>query len=155
VPLESKLGPVVFQFDASFRADALPILAEFLAGLSGLRNDVKIRLRFRVRDDFSPHLESHYARPILAGRCSAPRVDRVRADLVSFRLLDNPSAIPQDSSRGCLERGRELPLWAGRILGCLGRGLRVYPFANNRCQGNGPAIARLPLSKPGRAIGET
>lgn len=51
--LRPKLGHLVLQFDAGFRADRLPVLADFLAGLaSDLRVSVEIQHRSWLCEDF-------------------------------------------------------------------------------------------------------
>jgi uncharacterized protein YecE (DUF72 family) len=146
--LGPKLGPIVFQFDAAFRVDALPVLAAFLAELPpDLRYAVEIRHRGWLTDTFYRLLETHRIALVLPDLYYMPRLDRVTTDFAYIRLLGKRSAVPGDFSHVRIDRDRELALWAGRIRGYLARGVTVFAFANNRYQGHGPATARALLSR--------
>jgi len=146
--LGPKLGPLVFQFDASFRVDSLPLLADFLAGLpSDLRYAVEVRHRGWLYDEFYRLLEEHHVALVLADLYYMPKLDRVTTDFAYLRLLGKRSAIPDDFSRVRLDREPELTLWAVRIREYLGHGITVFAFANNRFQGHGPATARALLAR--------
>jgi uncharacterized protein YecE (DUF72 family) len=146
--LGAKLGPLVFQFDAGFRVESLPILGAFLAGLpTDLRHTVEIRHRSWLRDDFFQLLEKYKVALVLADLYYMPKLDKVTTDFSYIRLLGKRSAAPDDFSRVRLDRERELNLWAERIRAYLDRGLQVFAFANNRFQGHGPASARALLTR--------
>jgi len=139
---------IVFQFDAAFRADALPVLAAFLAELPpDLRYAVEIRHRGWLTEEFTRLLEVRRVALVLPVLHYMPRLDRVTTDFVYIRLLGNRSAVPDDFSHVRIDRERELDLWAERIRGCLARGVTAFAFANNRHQGHGPATARALLSR--------
>ncbi len=143
--LGPKLGPLVFQFDAGFRVEALPTLRDFVEGLPpDLRYAVEIRHRSWLRDDLYQLLEKYKVALVLADLYYMPKLDKVTTEFSYIRLLGRRRAVPDDFSRVRLDR--ELSLWAGRIRTYLDRRLEVFAFANNRFQGHGPATARALLT---------
>ena len=146
--LGAKLGPLVFQFDAGFRVDSLPVLGAFLEGLpKDIRYAVEIRHRSWLCDEFYQLLERHKVALVLADLYYMPKLDKVTTTFTYIRLLGKRGDIPDDFSQVRLDRERELRLWAGRIRTYLERGLEVFVFANNRFQGHGPATARALLTR--------
>ncbi|MFI5341484.1 MAG: DUF72 domain-containing protein [Candidatus Methylomirabilales bacterium] len=146
--LRLKLGSLVFQFDASFRVDSSPLLADFLAGLpSDLRYTVEVRHRGWLCDTISRLLENRRTALVLADLYYMPRLDWVMTDLAYIRLHGKRSAIPDDFGRVRLDRDPEPPVWAVRVRESLGRGLTVFAFANNCFRGHCPATARALLAK--------
>lgn len=154
--LGSKLGPLVFQFDSSFRVELLPLLGDFLGGLpSDLRYAVEIRHRGWLGDQLYRLLEEQKTALVLADLYYMPKLDRTTADFTYIRLLGKRRAVPDDFSRVRLDREQELTWWAGRIRSYLERGLEVFAFANNRFQGHGPATARTLLARLAQATPES
>ena len=146
--LGPKLGPLVFQFDASFRVGALPALGAFLEGVPmDLRYAVEIRHRSWLSDDLYHLLERYKVGLDLADQYSMPKLDKAPTDFSYIRLLGRRSAVPVDFSRVRLDRERELSMWAGRIRAYLDRRLEVFAFTNNRFQGHGPSTARALLTR--------
>ncbi len=146
--LGTKLGPLVFQFEAGFRVESLAVLGAFLERLpKDIRYAVEIRHRSWLCDEFYQLLESHKVALVLADLYYMPKLDRVTTAFTYIRLLGKRSDIPHDFSQVRLDRERELRLWAGRIRTYLERGLEVFAFANNRFQGHGPATARALLTR--------
>ena len=146
--LGPKLGPILFQFDAAFRADALPALAAFLGGLPpDLRYAVEIRHRGWLSEAFYQLLATHRIALVLPDLYYMPKLDRVTTDFAYIRLLGKRSTVPDDFSHVRIDRGRELDLWAGRIRGYLAQGVSVFVLVNNHYQGHGPATARALLSR--------
>ncbi len=153
--LGPKLGPLVFQFDTSFRVDLLPLRADVLAGLpSGRRYAVEIRHRSWLCDEFYHLLEERKTALVLADLYYMPELDRVTTDFTYIRLLGKRTAIPDDFSRVRLDREPELTLWTERFRTYLARGLAIFAFANNRFQGHGPATARALLARVSGAAPE-
>ena len=140
--LRPERGPRVFPFDASFRVDSLPMLAEPLTGLpSDLRYAVDVRRRDRFCHMLCRLLEEHHTALVLAGLNYLPELERVSTDFDSVRLLGRRSGTPGDFSRVRLDQKPELTLWPGRIREYLRRGLMVFVLANNRFQGHSTATA--------------
>ena len=79
--------------------------------------------------------------------CFLPKMDRVTTDLASIRLLGKRGAIPDDFSRGRIDRESALAWCAGGTRGYLRFILLVFAFANDRFQGDGlPKAEALPAT---------
>lgn len=141
--LGSKLGPIVLQFDYTFGPDNLGLLDAYLEGLPGQhRFAVEVRNRGWLKDTFYQMLVERGVALVLQDLHYMPRLQVITADFTYIRWLGRRADVPSDFSRVVRDRSRELDWWAERVKEWLGRGIRVYAFANNRYQGHAPATVR-------------
>ena len=154
--LGGKLGPLVLQFDYTFRYDEHHLLEAFLMALPpGHRYAVEVRHRGWLRDEFHAMLERRAVALVLHDLHYMPKLDRATTDFVFIRLLGKRSLVPDDFTHVRIDRTKELDEWAEKIRAFAARGLEVFVFANNRYQGHAPATCRalaerldLPVSPP-------
>jgi uncharacterized protein YecE (DUF72 family) len=141
--LGEKLGPLVLQFDYTFRYEEHHLLEAFLMGLPpGRRIAVEVRHRGWLRDEFYALLERRRAALVLHDLHYMPALNRATADFVYIRLLGKRSLVPDDFSRVRIDRTKELDAWAEKVRSFADRGLEIFVFANNRYQGHAPATCR-------------
>ena len=141
--LSEKRGPLVLQFDYTFRYEEHDLLEAFLMGLpAGNRYAVEVRHRGWLRDEFYALLERRRAALVLHDLHYMPKLNRATADFVYVRLLGKRSLVPDDFSHARIDRGKELDAWAEKIRAFADQGLQVFVFANNRYQGHAPATCR-------------
>lgn len=141
--LGGKLGPLVLQFDYTFRYEEHDLLEAFLITLpAGRRYAVEVRHRGWLRDEFYALLERRRAALVLHDLHYMPRLDRATTDFVFVRLLGKRSLVPDDFTHVRIDRGQELDAWAEQIRAFSDRGLEIFVFANNRYQGHAPATCR-------------
>lgn len=121
--LSNRLGPILFQVQANFRAD-LPRLEDFLAKLPP---DVRFVLEFRHDSWFdSPVLElmrRHRVALCIADSPTMPLSLEITADFSYVRFHFGPHGVGYDA--------RTLETWAQRIDAWRGQGLDVYAYFNN------------------------
>jgi len=159
--LGERLGPLVLQFDYTFRYAEHHLLEAFLRGLPpGRRYAVEVRHRGWLRDEFYAMLERCGAALVLHDLHYMPKLDRATADFVFVRLLGKRSLVPDDFSRARIDRAKDLDAWAEKVRIFADRGLEVFVFANNRYQGHAPATCRdlaqrlgIALTAPGAPLG--
>ncbi len=151
--LGGKLGPIVLQFDHTFRYEEHHLLEAFLMGLPpGRRYAVEVRHRGWLRDEFYALLERHRAALVLHDLHYMPKLNRATTDFVYVRLLGKRSLVPDDFSHARIDRGNELDAWAEKIRAFAAQGLEVFVFANNRYQGHAPATCRDLAQRLGIAL---
>lgn len=141
--LGDKLGPLVLQFDYTFRYAEHHLLEAFLMALpAGRRYAVEVRHRGWLRDEFYALLERRRAALVLHDLHYMPVLDRATTDFVFIRLLGKRSLVPDDFSHVRIDRAQGLDAWAEKIRAFADGGLEVFVFANNRYQGHAPATCR-------------
>ncbi len=151
--LGERLGPMVLQFDYTFRYEEHHLLEAFLSELpAGRRYAVEVRHRGWLRDEFYALLERRGAALVLHDLHYMPKLDRATADFVFVRLLGKRSLVPDDFSHARIDRAKDLEGWAEKIRALAARGLEVFVFANNRYQGHGPATCRDLAQRLGIAL---
>jgi uncharacterized protein YecE (DUF72 family) len=141
VPLKEKLGPVLLQFPANFRASAanLESVDKFLeyAARDGTR---PLALEFRDRSCFDSAmlkvLRRHRAALVIShsGRYPLPVV-RPTADFMYFRFHGPKEMFASSYSR------TELRRWAKKMDAFLGKRRDVYAYFNNDAGGHAPRNA--------------
>ncbi len=154
--LGERLGPLVLQFDYTFRYEEHHLLEAFLMGLpAGRRYAVEVRHRGWLRDEFYALLQRRGTALVLHDLHYMPRLDRATADFVFIRLLGKRSLVPEDFTRPRIDRTKELDQWSEKIRAFADRGLEVFVFASNHYQGHAPATCRdltqrlgIPLTAP-------
>jgi len=109
--LGEKAGPLVLQFDYTFRADQLEVLAMFLERLpKKFRYAIEVRHRgwFKL-DEFFDLLSNHQVALVLADLYYMPKLDKVTTDFVYVRWLGNRKDVPDDSyEKVILNKTKEL-----------------------------------------------
>ncbi len=148
----AKLGPLVLQFDYTFRYDQRENLYDFLKNIPP---EYRVAVEVRSRDWFQPEFFSNLSKfntaLVLHDLYYMPRRTEVTADFTYIRLLGNRKQIPDDFSHPRIERKSDFEWWAERVHDFLSRGVEVFVFINNRYQGHAPASVRafLDVFNPG------
>ena len=146
--LDGKLGPLVLQFDYTFRADQFDVLGLFLEKLpKDNRYALEIRHRgWLKKEEFFELLSRHQVALVLADYAFMPKLDRVTTDFVYVRWLGNRKDVPDDQyEKIILDRTKELLHWSGVVKGFLDKNLRVYGYFNNHYMGHSPGSIRILL----------
>jgi uncharacterized protein YecE (DUF72 family) len=146
--LGDKLGPVLIQLGADFRANELPALSKFLPTLP---EDIAFAIEFRdkgwIHDGVIALLAEHNVALALTDARWIPRkqmlalAERPTADFTYLRWMGADREIV-DYSRIQIDRSRELELWTGMISQLAGRGRSVYGYVNNHFAGHSPSSVR-------------
>ncbi len=143
--LGGKLGPLLLQFDYTFRADQLERLESFLKTLpTEFRYAVEIRHRGWLKEErFFDLLARYRVAFVLADYAYTPPLDRATSDFVYLRWLGNRKDVADDQyEKVILERSGDLAHWARVVKGLLDRGLRVFGYFNNHYMGHSPQSIR-------------
>ena len=144
--LGQKLGPLVLQFDYTFRADQFEVLARFLEHLPReLRYAVEVRHRgWLKREDFFELLSTHRVALVLADLYYMPKLDTVTTDFVYIRWLGNRKEVADDQyEKIILDKTKDLLHWSGVVKGFLDKNLRVFGYFNNHYMGHSPGSIRI------------
>ena len=144
--LNGKLGPMVLQFDYTFRADQFEVLARFLERLpKELRYAVEVRHRgWLKREDFFELLSTHRVALVLADIYYMPKLDKTTTDFVYIRWLGNRNEVADDQyEKIILDKTKELLHWSGVVKGFLDKNLRVFGYFNNHYMGHSPGSIRI------------
>ena len=150
--LGAKLGPLVLQFDYTFRYSQMKYLSDFLKIIpSHYRIAVEIRHKSWLNDDFYELLTENRAALVLADLYYMPRMDILTTDFTYIRLLGNRKQVPDDFSHVRIDRKEDFHWWVDRVSSFLKKGVDVFLFVNNRYQGHAPASLKsfLEIMKTG------
>ena len=152
--LRKKLGPLVLQFDYTFRMDHFDLLANFIEKLpKEYRYAVEIRHRGWLTEDFYSLLASKNVALVLADYSYMPRLEKTTTDFVYIRWLGNRKDVPDDRyEKVILDRTKELHHWSRMVKGFLEKKLPVYGYFNNHYMGHSPDSVRIFLELMKRAI---
>ncbi|MGH7407658.1 MAG: DUF72 domain-containing protein [Candidatus Methylomirabilales bacterium] len=151
--LGEKCGPLIFQFEYTFRADQFEDLAAFLKGLPPtFRYAVEVRHRSWFTDAFFGLLAEQSVALVLHDLHYMPRLDRLTADFAVIRLLGRRADVPEEPfDQVRINRDREIAGWAERIRRYHTAGTSIFAYANNRYQGHAPATVRSLVAALGSA----
>ncbi|MEW5796058.1 MAG: DUF72 domain-containing protein [Candidatus Zixiibacteriota bacterium] len=140
--LGEKLGPLLLQFPASFRANRKADLQEMLAVVP---KSVKLAVEFRDRGWFTEETAA-LLRERGVGLClteypGVPRLVTRTAGFVYFRFVGDRDEITDDFSHVRLGRSEELAYWADLAERFAGENADVYAYFNNHFSGHAPSTA--------------
>jgi uncharacterized protein YecE (DUF72 family) len=155
--LGNKLGPLVLQFEYTFKVDQLDNLAAFLEKLpKEYRYAVEIRHRSWLKgEEFYNLLTKHRVALVLADLYYMPKLNKVTTDFVYIRWLGNRKDVPDDQyEKIILDRTKDLLHWSEVVKGFLKKGLPVRGYFNNHFQGHSPGSIRIFLEMIRKAIQE-
>ncbi len=140
-----KLGPLVLQFEYTFKADQLDILSAFLEKLpKEYRYAVEVRHRSWLKEEFYDLLSKHKVALVLADLHYMPKLDRVTTDFVYMRWLGNRKDVPDDQyEKIILDRTKDLLHWSEVVKGFLKKNLPVRGYFNNHYMGHSPESIRI------------
>ena len=144
--LNGKLGPLVLQFDYTFRADQIEVLADFVERLpKKFRYAVEVRHRGWLKEEkFFDILSHHQVALVLADLYYMPKLDKMTTDFVYIRWLGNRKDVPDDQyEKIILDKTQELLHWSGVVKGFLDKNLRVFGYFNNHFMGHSPGSIRV------------
>jgi uncharacterized protein YecE (DUF72 family) len=132
--LREKLGPILFQFPASFKADSEN--AKRLEGFLGFINSPDLRFAFEFRhkswcegEGVFKILRKHNAAWVISDSSRYPKFEAVTADFIYMRM-HGPRALFSSKYEE-----EELRTVSQKIREWLGEGLDVYSYFNNDFHG--------------------
>jgi len=159
--LGEKLGPLVLQFPYFTKSEFknanefLPRLRFFLKKIHDIpvKFVVEIRNRTWLDERFTDVLREYNVALALTDTSFLPRpwemknqFDMVTADFVYVRWLGDRKAIEAQTTtwdKTIIDCSENLKNWAELFRQFMGRDLKIYAYANNHYQGNGPGTVKL------------
>ncbi|MGH7275305.1 MAG: DUF72 domain-containing protein [Nitrospiria bacterium] len=152
--LGQKLGPLVLQFDYTFKFEQFDLLACLLEKLPrGHRYAVEIRHRSWLKEEFFALLSSKNIALVLADYAYMPKLDRVTADFLYIRWLGNRKDVPDDSYEKIIrDRTEDLVHWSSVVKGFIEKKIPVYGYFNNHYMGHSPGSIRIFLEMMRKAV---
>ncbi len=154
--LGDKLGPLVLQFDYTFRFSQFDNLSQFLSKLpKDHRYAIEIRHRNWLKEEFYELLSNHKIALVLADYAYMPKLEKITADFAYIRWLGNRKDVPDDTyAKIILDRTKELQDWSKVVKGFIDKKIPVYGYFNNHYMGHSPGSIRIFLELIRKAIQE-
>ncbi|MCB9057469.1 MAG: DUF72 domain-containing protein [Calditrichae bacterium] len=138
--LGPKLGPVVLQFEYSFKFEKhFEQLKDFIQN-----NKYPLRLCVEVRDQnwinpsFFDFLRSQNIALVLNDLYYMPRMTEITADFTYIRFLGNRKLVPDGFTHRRIDRAKELDWWQDWIQKFMTKEIEVFVYSNNRYEGFAP-----------------
>jgi uncharacterized protein YecE (DUF72 family) len=152
--LGERLGPLLLQLPASFRAEQRPVLEDFLAALPrGFRYAVELRHASWQGPATAELLARQGAAWAWVEWLHLPRIIEVTSDFLYLRWMGDRRAIER-FDRVQIPRDAEHEAWERDLRPALPRVREVYGYFNNHWAGHSPASANDMKRRLGLAVVE-
>jgi len=144
--LESKLGPLLFQFPPSFKPDMLDSLKDIVSVLPKMhRYAVEVRNRNWLMDRFYRFLEENSIALVLGDSPWLHKVDKVTADFAYFRWEGNRKQVKGNLGKVEKEKSSTTKEWAEKIRQILDN-VEVFGYFSKYYSGHPPTDAKQILN---------
>ncbi len=151
--LGEKLGPMLFQFPYSFKADEFDFLKDFLSILPrGYRYVVQVKHKSWLEERFYMMLKENNVALALADTPWMPELEKVTTDFTYIRWEGNRRKIKGTTGSVEQDRSMEIAKWAEKIKGLLDNPIEVFGYFSKYYSGHSPTDAGLLLNKLGARI---